>query len=140
MSVVVVLEAPVFDEDFGFEERVEGFQLEVPAPEVSVEGLDVEIRPGSAGFDIGRGDAGEAAPVLESFGDEFGAPLSQRTTRGVARHSRRSSRTDTTRSALIAPAGTDATHSRVIVGDVEDLDRSAFSGLVELEVHGPNVI
>ncbi len=63
-SVVVVFEAPVLDEDLGFEEGVEGFQLEELASQVPVEGLDVGILPGSAGFDVGGGDAGEATPVL----------------------------------------------------------------------------
>ena len=40
-------------------------------------------------------------------------PLSQRMEAGVARHSTSSSRTDTTRSALIERAGMEARHSRV---------------------------
>ena len=45
-AVVVVFEAPVFDEDFGFEEGVEGFHLEQLAAQVPVEGLHVGILPG----------------------------------------------------------------------------------------------
>jgi hypothetical protein len=71
-SVVVVLLLPVVDEDLGFVEGVEGFQVEEFAAEVAVEGLDVRVLPGCSGLDVGDRRASEAAPVSEGFGGQLG--------------------------------------------------------------------
>ena len=72
-SVVVVFEAPVFDEDLGFEEAVEGFEFEEFASEVAVERFDVRVLPGGTGLDVGDAYAMEPAPVAQGVGDEFGS-------------------------------------------------------------------
>jgi hypothetical protein len=61
-SVVVVLEAPVFEQELGFEQCVERLHVEQLVAEVSVEGLDVRVLPGGAGLDVGDRDAAETAP------------------------------------------------------------------------------
>jgi hypothetical protein len=62
-AVVVVFVSPVFDEDLGFEEAVEGLEVQEFVAEFAVEGFDVGVLPGCAGFDVGRGDPREATPV-----------------------------------------------------------------------------
>jgi hypothetical protein len=64
-SVVVILQAPVFDEELGFVEGVEAFHVEEFASEVAVEGFGVGILPWCAGLDVGGGRGVESAPVLE---------------------------------------------------------------------------
>jgi hypothetical protein len=51
-SVVVVLELPVLEEQFRFEEAVEAFHFEQLASEVAVEGLDERILPGGSRLDV----------------------------------------------------------------------------------------
>jgi len=72
-SVVVVLEAPVVEEELCFEQGVERLQVEQFAAEVPVEGLDVWVLPRRSWLDVGDGRSLEAAPVLERFGGQLGA-------------------------------------------------------------------
>ena len=60
---MVVCVSPVFDEDLGFEEAVEGLEVQQLVAEFAVEGFDVGVLSGCTGFDVGRGDPREAAPV-----------------------------------------------------------------------------
>ncbi len=45
-TVVVVVDAPVFDEDLGFEEGIEVAAVEELVTETAVEGLDPGVLPG----------------------------------------------------------------------------------------------
>jgi hypothetical protein len=139
-SVVVVFEAPVIDEDFGFEEGVERFHLEKLAAQVAVKGLDVGVLPRCAGFDVGGGDAGEAAPVPQALSDEFGAVVAPDVIRSASPLEEFfEDRDDSVRVDRPSRHGREA-FAGELVRDIEDLDRSALAGFIEAEVHGPDVI
>ena len=55
-SMVVVVVPPVFDDDLGFQQRVEPFDGQQLVAEPATEGLDIGILPGGAGFDVAGGD------------------------------------------------------------------------------------
>ena len=139
-SVVVVFEPPVLEEHFGFVEGVERFEVEELAAEMPVERLDVGILPGCAGFDVGGVDAGEPAPVFESFGDEFRAVVAAEIRRWRPPSDEFfEDRDDPIRVDLAGGDGGDA-FAGELVGDVQNLDRSVVGGLVEDEVEGPDVV
>src|ERR1700674_5249644 len=112
--VVVVVVSPVFEEDLGF---VEG-----------VEGLDVGVLPGGSGFDVVGSGAGVAAPVAECFGDEFGPVVAADVGR-CAPSGLDQALEDGNGLVGVDRAGRDAGErlAGVFVGDVEDLDRPAIS-------------
>jgi hypothetical protein len=62
-SVGVVLDPPCFDNDLGFEERPELFDVQEFVADAAVEALDVGVLPWAAGFDVTDRDAREPAPV-----------------------------------------------------------------------------
>ena len=68
---VVVLEAPLLDEDLSFKQGVEAFAVEALVTELAVEGLDVAVLPGAAGLDEEGLDTKTSKPVAHSMGSEF---------------------------------------------------------------------
>ena len=80
--LLVVVVSPVFEQDLGFVEAFEGLEVEQFAAEVAVEGFDVGVLPGGSWLDVVGGDAGEAAPLFQGFGDELGAVVAADVLRG----------------------------------------------------------
>src|ERR671910_94401 len=71
-SVGVVLDAPGFDDDLGFEEGAELLDVEQLVAGPTVEALDEGVLPGRAWLDVGRRRVVEPAPVAQGPGDELG--------------------------------------------------------------------
>jgi hypothetical protein len=72
-AVGVVLDPPVGQEDLGLEQGVELLDGEQLGADAAAVGLDPGVLPGRAGFDVAGAGAGEAAPVPQGVGGEFGA-------------------------------------------------------------------
>ncbi len=128
---MVVFLSPVFEEDLGFVEAVEGLQVEELAAEVAVERLDVEVLPGHPGFDVAGSDAGVAALLFQCLGDEFGAVVATDVD-GCSPSALDQALEDGNGLVSVDRAGGKAGErlAGVLVGDVEDLDRPAVCGLV----------
>src|SRR3954447_10177051 len=139
-SVGVVVLAPVFDDDGGFGEAAELFDVEQFVAQAAVEGLHEWVLPGRAGLDERRPRPSEATPVSERVRGQLRSV--------VTAHVRG-------RAALVGEAlehghglvGVDAAgdvdRERLageLVNDVEQLDHAAVGGLIELEVQRPDLI
>ena len=70
--VVVVVVAPVLDNDSGFEQVREVLDVEAFVSEAAVERLDMGVLPGGAGLDVGGVGARGRAPVAQCVGGELG--------------------------------------------------------------------
>ena len=136
-SVVVVVDAPVLDEDLGFEEAVELPAVEELVAEPAVEGLDPGVLPGEPGSmktvptPLKRHQSATAAAMNSG-------PLSKRTKAGAPRVGDQPVEDG---DDLVGVDG--AVHddggalAGVLVDDVEQLQDAAVDGDVELEVHRP---
>jgi hypothetical protein len=137
-AVVVVFVPPVVEEELGFEEGVEGLEVEEFVAEVAVEGLDLGVLPGGAGLDVGDGGGVEAAPVFECFGGQFGPVVAADEGGSVA------SLFDHSLERVDGVVGGDPAGRRggegfpgVLVRDREDLDRPPVSRAIDEEVECP---
>ena len=70
-SVGVVVDAPVFDDDFGFEQRIEDPQVQEFVAEAAVERLDPGVLPRRSWVDEHGVDAVGLAPFGDDDGDEL---------------------------------------------------------------------
>src|SRR6516162_1079286 len=108
---------------------------------VPVEGLDVGVLPGCAWFDVAGLDACEAAPVAEGVGDEFGAVVAADQLGCLAAaFDDPLKRLDRVIRAEAARCSGGQRLAGVLIGDGEDLDRSAVGGLVDEEVERPHLV
>ena len=69
--VGVVVDAPLFDEHFGFQQGTEEFPVEAFVAQFVVEAFDVTVFPRAAGPDVDRFDFVFLEPVAEGVGDEL---------------------------------------------------------------------
>jgi hypothetical protein len=129
-SVVVVFEAPVFDEELGFWEGAEGFPSRGVLAAGGRLGFGVGILGRSSGLDVGGGVV-EATPVVEGLGDEFGAVVAADEAGAWPRRDATCSSARTV-SVCSQPAGGwgGERFPRVLVGDDQDLHRPAVMRLV----------
>ena len=51
-SLCIVVDAPLFDDDLGFQEAVEDLAVQQFVPELAVAGLSVAVLPGGARLDV----------------------------------------------------------------------------------------
>ena len=138
---MVVLLPPVFEEELGLEQGVEGLHVEELVAEVRVERLDVRVLPGSPGLDVGDRDSAEAAPVLQRLGGQLGAVVAADVGGGAAPPF------DDSFERLDSVVRGDATSrwdgqcfAGVLVGDRQDLDWPTIGGAVDEEVERPDLI
>ena len=68
---VVVVVAPVSEDDARFAQSVEHFAVEALDPEAAVETLGITILPGAARINVDRFDIVFTQPVLNRSGDEL---------------------------------------------------------------------
>ena len=91
--VRVVLDPPGFDNDLGFEERAELFDVEQFVAGTAVEALDPRVLPRRTGFDVADPDARQATPVAQRVGDELGPVVARKKLGGPYSSTSRSSST-----------------------------------------------
>ena len=72
---LIVLGAPVFDEQTGLGERTEPMLVETVVAESAIEGLDESVLGGLAGLDVMEDDAGGLSPAMQSAADELRAVI-----------------------------------------------------------------
>ena len=133
-SVFVVVDAPVLDQDLGFEQVVELPAVQEFVAEPAVEAFDPRVLPRRTGIDEHRTDVVEAAPVRDASGDELRAVVEPHERGRTAGHRDRVERRDD-----LVRVAVPADHDRralagVLVDDVQQLQRVAVCSRVELEV------
>ena len=70
-TLLIIVAAPLLDDDLGLAERAEDFTVEQLIPYPGVEALDVSVLPGAAGRDVGRACAHCSDPFLNGFSNEL---------------------------------------------------------------------
>jgi hypothetical protein len=138
-AVVVVLGLPVADCDPRVGQGPEEVDIEAFVAEAAVEGLDVAVPPGLAGWDECEPDA-FAGPLGHRGAGQFGAVV-------AAQHGRVATLGGESVELVDDLVGGDGAFDQsaeafagVLVDDGDDLDGPAVGGGVELEVHRPHPV
>lgn len=140
-TVVVVLVAPVGDEDLGLQESVELFDGQQLVAHAGAVGLDPRVLPGGAGIDVAGAGTPEGAPVAQGAGGELGSVVATDEARVPA------AATDDLVEGGHGGVGVDGVAGEVaqrlpgeLVDHVQDLDDPPGGGDIELVVQRPHVI
>ena len=139
-SDIVVILAPVGEDDAGFAEGVEQFSVEALGAEARVEGLSVTVLPGAARVDVERLDLVVSEPVLDGLGDKLRAVVGSDVLRcsvlcdSLLQDSQNISSTD-------GAVGMDAMAlAGKLVDEIKAAQFAAALGVVGHEVPGPDMI
>ena len=138
--MLVVVLAPVFDQDPCFGEAGEQFDREQLVAHPGAEALDVGVLPRRAGLDVRAARAREATPVAQRVGGQLGAVVAANEHRRAALGDEALQRND----GLVAVDAAVALDRQRLAGelidDVQQLEDPAVGGLVKLEVQRPYVV
>ena len=137
-TVLVVVDAPVADEDVSFEEAVELPRVEQLVAEPAVERLDPGVLPRRSRVDGHARGAVAPAPLGEDDRDEVGAVVEAHERRGSAPLDREAIQDgdDVIGGDRVLDADLQAL-ARALVDDVEHIDLPVIDGVIELEVERP---
>ena len=137
---VVVLQAPLLNEDLRLEERVEALPVEALISQLAVEGLDVAVLPGAAGLDEERPHPDPLQPAAHRPGGELGAVVAADVGGNATAHEELGETGEHLGGGQTAGDDDGEALARVLIDDGQELEDTAVSGALEEEVVGPDVV